>query len=145
MLVGEARQRLNFFWTIYRSHLRGLRNRNDTGLRVMLIADAVIGVADGIARNLPRLVRQRNQLAPDMFFRRATFVRIDMSVVAAKYGLEGSGQSLQTKDIRSSPIGSEKNCNVLAEMRFELIPRRTGIRIVPIGTPMALIRSCNRR
>jgi len=144
VFVGKARQRLNFFGTVYRSHLCGLRDRNDARLRVMLVADAVVGVAHGIERNLTRLVRQRNQLASGVFFRRATFVGVDMSVVAAKDGLEGSGQCLQSEDIRSSPIEGEKNCNVGAEMLFELSYRRSGIRIASISHYVPLIRPRNR-
>src|SRR5271154_5717955 len=130
MLVGELGERLNFLRTVDRPHLGGLCNRNHPRLRVMFVADPVIGMADGLRNNLALLLRQRNQLAARVLFRRAAFVRTDVSVVAAEYGLEGAGQSLQPQYIRASPVESEKNCNVRSEMLFKLLDRRTGIRIV---------------
>ncbi len=45
-LVGKAGERLNFFRLVNRAHLGGLSNRDDAGLGVVLVTDAVVGVAD---------------------------------------------------------------------------------------------------
>ena len=121
--MRKAGERLNLFRLVDRAHLGGLRNGNDARLRVMFIADAVVGVADGVQRDLAVLMRQRNQFAAGVLFRRAAFVGIDVRIVAAQHRVEGPGQGLQAKNIRSRPVKGEKDCNVRSKMLFELLHR----------------------
>ena len=112
MLMGEPCERSNFFRLIDRPHLGGLCNRNDSRLRVVFVANAVVGVADGFQGDLSVLLRQRNQLAAGMFFRRAAFVGINVRIVAAQDRLKGPGEGLQAQDIRAGSVEGEKNCNI---------------------------------
>ena len=57
MIVGETGKGFNFFGLVHRSHLSALRDRNDPSLHVMLVTDAVIGMADRIDGDLAVLVR----------------------------------------------------------------------------------------
>ena len=111
----------------------------------MFIADAMVGVANGLQRDLAVLLRQRNQFAAGMLLRRAAFVGVDVGVVAAQDRVEGASQSLQPENIRAGAVESEKNCNVRAEMFFELLDRRTCVRIGSVGHYVALVCPCNRR
>src|SRR5271163_2813561 len=133
MLVRETGQRLNFDGRVYRSHLGGLRNRNDAGLRVMLVADTVIGVADGVKRDLAVLLRQGNQFAARVLLRRSALVRVDVSIVTANHGMERPGKRLQAQDVSPGPVKGEKNCDVRAEMLFKFPDSRTGVGIVAVG------------
>jgi len=46
---------------------------------------------------------------------------------------------LQAEDIRTRPVEGEKDCYVRSKMLFELLYRRTGVRIVAVGNYVALI------
>ena len=97
----------------------------------MLIADAVVSVANGVQRDLAVLLRQGNQFAAGMLFRGAAFVGIDMSIGAAQDRLERSSQSLQTENISAGSVESEKNCNVRTKMFFKFLDAPNGYRNRP--------------
>ncbi len=139
MLMGKTAERLNLFGLINSAHFGGLGNRNDAWLRVMLIADTVISMADRVDRDLAILVGQRNQLAAGMLLRRSAFVRINVGISAAQHRVEGPGEGLQAQNIRTRAIEREKNGDVRSEMLFKFLDRRPGIRIVAIRHHVALV------
>jgi len=109
----------------------------------MFVADTVIGMADGIERNLAVLLREGNQFAAGVLLRSSAFVGVDVSLVTAQDRLEGAGQSLQAENVRSGTIEGEENCNVPSEMLLKLLHRRTGVGIVSVGNDMAAIGAGN--
>jgi hypothetical protein len=52
---------------------------------MVFVANPVIGMADGIQRDLAVLLRQRNQFAPGVLFGRSTFVGVNVSIGAAQH------------------------------------------------------------
>src|SRR5580658_6544031 len=119
-LVGKTGQGTYLFWLVNRAHLGALRNRNNAGLRVVLVANAMVGVADGIQRDLAVLMGQWNQLAAGVLLRRAAFVAVDVGIVAAQDRLKGLGQGLQTQNVGSRAVESEENCDAGSKMFLKL-------------------------
>ena len=114
------------------------------GCDVMLVANAVISVADGFQRDLAVLMRQRNQLAAGVLFRRAAFVGIDVGVVAAQHRHERTGSApAGSRHIRASAVEDEENCNVGSKMLFEFLQSPNGVRIVAVADYMALVGAGN--
>ena len=112
---AKSGQRLNLFRLVNRPHFGRLRDRDHPRLHMMLVADPVIGVPHRVERDLPILVRQRNQLASRMLFRRAAFVGIDVRVIAAQHRVIRPVQSLQSKHVCARSVEGEKNVDPLAE------------------------------
>ena len=139
VLVGKARERLDFIRLIDRSHLGGLRDGDDAGLGVVFIAYAVVGVTDGIERDLAILVRKRKQLASRVFFRGAALIGVDMGIIAAQDGVKWASEGLQAQNVRAGAVEGEENCNVLAEVFFKFLDRGFGIRIGAVGHYVAMI------
>src|ERR1700722_17402550 len=145
ILVCKLCEHSNLLGLVDRSHLCRLRDRNDAGLGVMFIADAMVGMAHGLQRDLAVPLRQRNQSAAGMLLRRAAFVGIDVGVGAAQYRVEGASQGLQPENIRAGAVERKKNGNVRAEMFFELLDRRRCVGIGSVGHHVTLVSPCNRR
>ena len=144
MLMRELGQRLNLFRLVDRPHLGRLRNRDDPRLHMMLVADAVIGVAHGVERDLAVLMRQRNQLASRMLLRSAAFVGIDVRVVAAQHRVVRPVQRLQAQHVRAGSVEGEEDINPRTEVLFELRDRRTRVRIVAVSDDVSLVGACDR-
>jgi hypothetical protein len=144
MFVRELGQRLNFFRLVNRPHFGGLRNRDDTRLHMMLVADAVIGVAHEVQRDFAGLVRQGNQLASGVLLRRSAFVGVDVGVIAAKDGVIRASQSLQAEYVRAGAVEGEEDINAGAEVLFEFGQSGTRVAVVPLSDRMALIDACDR-
>ena len=128
-LVGKMGQGFNFFGPVDRAHLGGLRNGNHSGLHVMLVADAVIGMANGIERDLSVLMGQRNQFAAGESFGSPALVGIDVREVAAQDRVVGASERLQAQHVRSRAVKGEKYLDAGAEMLLQLCLRRGGVRI----------------
>jgi len=141
--TGEAGERLNLLRLVDRAHFGGLGNRDDAGLGVVFVADTVVGVADRRQRDLAVLMGQWDQLAAGVLLRRATFVGVDVSIVAAQDRLKRPSQSLQAQNIGAGPVEGEKDCNVGAKMLLELLHSRMGVSIIAVGLYMALVGAGN--
>ena len=89
-------------------------------------------------------MRQRNQLASRMLFRRAAFVGIDVRVVAAQHGMVRPVQRLQAEHVRAGPVESEENVDPRAEMLFEFRDRRARVGIVAVSNHVSLIGARDR-
>ena len=109
----------------------------------MLVADAVIRMADGLQRDFALLVRQWNQLATRVLFRGATFVGIYVGIVAAQNCVIAAIQSLQAQHIGARPVEGEKDVDVRSEMLFEFLGCRPCVRVVTIGAHVALVGAGN--
>jgi hypothetical protein len=145
VLVGERGERADFIGLIDGAHLGRLRDGDDAGLDVMLISDAVIGVADGIERDFAIVMREGNQLASSMFFGGAAFVGVDVGVVAAKDGVIRAIERLQAQNIGAGSVEGEKDVDAGAEMFFELGDGGASIRIVSVGDDVALVGASDGR
>jgi hypothetical protein len=110
----------------------------------MLVANPVIGMPHRVERDLPILMRQRDQLASRMFFRRAAFVGIDMRILAAQHRVIWPVQSLQPEHIRTRSVERKKNVDPLAEVFFEFCNRRTRVGIVAVRHNVTLVGPGNR-
>ena len=144
VLVRKMGERLNLFRLIHRPHLGRLRDRDDMRLHVMLVADPVIGVPHRVERDLAILMRQRNQLASRMLFRRATFVRINVRVLAAQNSMVRAVQRLQTEYVRASPVESKEHVDPGAKMFLKFRDSRTRVRVVAIGHHVSLVGARDR-
>ncbi len=98
----------------------------------MLVANAVIGMADGLDRELAIRGGNRNKFAAGEFLRRATFVGIDMGGLGADHGMIGLRQRLQAQAVRSRAVEHNENFNIRTEVLLELADRSLGIRVVPV-------------
>jgi hypothetical protein len=106
---------------------------------VVLIANAVIGVADVIQRDFAVVMRQRNEFAARMLFRRAAFVGINVGILAAEHRVVRSSQRLKPEDIGAGSVEGEENVNIRAEMFVKFLDSRTGIGVVAISHDVALV------
>jgi len=107
----------------------------------MLVADAVIGVANRIYVDFAVFVGQWDQFAARVLFRSAAFVGIDVGVIAAQHRLKGLGESLQAQNIRARSVEGEENCDVFPEMLFKLFYRGMSVEIGAVSDYMSLIRA----
>jgi hypothetical protein len=139
MFVSETCECLNLLRLIDRAHLGALRNRDDAGLRVVLIANAMVGVADGRQRDLAILMGQWNQLAAGVLLRRTAFVAVDVGIVATQDRLKRPGQGLETENIRSGAVESEENCDIGSKMFLKPLDCGAGVRVVSVGDYVALV------
>jgi hypothetical protein len=106
---------------------------------VVLVSDAVIGVADRLESDFAIVMGKRKELASGMFFWSSAFVDINMSVVAAEDRMKRPGKGLQAENISASAVKSEKNCNIGTEMLFKLPDGRPCVMVVAIGYDVAMI------
>ena len=127
-----------------RPHFGGLGNGDHPRLHVVLIANAVAGVADRFDREFAVAGGNGNQFAAGEFFRRAAFVSVDMSCFGANNSLIRVGQSFQAKAIGRSPVEDHKDFNIRAELPLEFADRRLRPVVVPVADSMALIGFGNR-
>jgi len=139
--MGKVRERLNLLGAVDGAHFGGLSNGDHSRLRMMFVADAVIGVADRVQRDFTVLVRQRNQLAARVLFGSAAFVGVDVSVVTAQDGVKRPGERLQAQNIGASSVESEKNYDVWSKVLLEFLDRRPCVSVVTVSHYMALISS----
>ena len=107
----------------------------------MFVADTVIGMADGIERNLAVLLREGNQFAAGVLLRSSAFVGVDVSVVTAQDGVKRPGERLQAQNIGASSVESEKNYDVWSKVLLEFLDRRPCVGVVTVSHYMALISS----
>src|ERR1017187_2749893 len=110
----------------------------------MLIADAMISVANRLERDLAVLMRQRDQLASRVFLRSAAFIRIDVGIVTAQHGVVRPVQSLQAQHVRSGPVEGKEDVDPLTEVLFEFRDSRSRKGIVAVRNPVSLIGPRNR-
>ena len=110
----------------------------------MLVADSVVGVPHRVQRDLAVVMRQGNQLAPRMLFRRAAFVRINVGVLAAQHRVIRPVQSLQCENVRARTVEGEENINSRPEMLFEFRQCRARVRVVAVSHHVPLISPRNR-
>ena len=111
---------------------------------MMLIADAVIRMPHRVERRFAVLMRQRNQFASRIFFRRAAFVGIDVRVIAAQNSLMRTAQRLQSKHIAARSVERKVNVNARSEMLFEFRDCRSRVVVIAIGNHVALVGAGNR-
>jgi hypothetical protein len=93
--VGEAGQIANLPRRVNGTHFADLSNRDDAGLNVMLVANAVIGMADRLEGELTIGGRNRNEFASGEFLGRATFVGVDVGRLGADHCMIGFRHRLQ--------------------------------------------------
>ncbi len=110
----------------------------------MLVADPVIGVPHRVERDLAILMRQRDQLASRMFFRRAALVGIDVRVLAAQHRVVRPVQSLQSEHVRAGSVEGKKDVDPRAEVFFEFRDGRAGEGIVAVSDHVSLVGARDR-
>ena len=111
-LMRELPQGPNFLRTVNSAHLSGLRDGDHPDLHVVLIANTVIGVAHVMQCDFAVVMRQRDQLATRMLFRRAAFVGINVRILAAEHGVVRTSQRLKSENIGAGSVECEENINV---------------------------------
>ena len=94
MLVCEAGQGLNFVRLVDCAHFCCLGNGDHSRLDVMLVANAVIGIADGFNGKFAIRSRNRDELAAGELFGRAAFVGVNMGNGGTDHSMERIRQSL---------------------------------------------------
>src|SRR5437016_5714544 len=97
---------------VHRSYFCGLGNRNDAGLHMERVADAMVSVAYGFEGEFAVPRGNGNQLAAGEFFGRAAFVGIDVSSFAADYSVIRVGQGLQAETVSGGAVENNKDANV---------------------------------
>ena len=91
---------------------------------MVLIANAVVGVADGFDGEFAVAGRNGNQFAAGEFFRRATFVGIDVGGFAADHRMIRLGQRFQAKAVGRRPIEDDEDFDIRPKLLLEFADRR---------------------
>src|SRR6202171_918657 len=84
-------------------------------------------------------MRQGNEFATRMFFRRAAFVGINVRVLAAQHGVVRASQRLKPQNISAGSVEGKKNVNIRTEKFVKFLDRRTRVRVVAISHDVALV------
>ena len=111
---------------------------------MVLIANAMAGVADRFDREFAVAGGNGNQFAAGEFFRRATLVGVDMSSLGADHSMVRAGQSFQAEAIGRGTVEDHKDFNIRPELALEFADRRLRPGVVPVADGVTLIGFGNR-
>ena len=106
--VRELCERADFVGLIDGASLRRLGDRNDLRLHVMLVADAVVGMADEIDGEFAVERAQRDEFRSSVSFGSAALVGINVRHLGTDHGFIRTGKSLQTQDVGAVPLKTKK-------------------------------------
>src|SRR5260370_4946228 len=76
-----------------------------------------------------------------MFFRCATFVGVNMRVVAAKNRMIWAIQSLQAEDVGTGSVEGEEDIDIGTEVLLEFLDGGASVRVITVGDHMSLVRT----
>src|SRR5713101_2130791 len=124
---------------VHRPYFSRLGNGDDAGLHVVLVADAVVGVADSFDRELAILGWKWNQLATGEFFRRSAFVGINVGSFGADHRVVRIGQRFQAEAVGGGAVEYDEDVNIGAKVLPEFANRGFRVGIVAVSHSVALI------
>src|ERR1700739_1625148 len=104
MVVRKTGEYPDFIGLVQGSHFGGLGNRNDLGLDVMLVADAVVGMADQVDGEFAVAGVQRDQFATCELLGSAALVAINVGRGGADHRVVGLGERLQAQAVRAGSV-----------------------------------------
>src|SRR5690242_15024169 len=106
----------------------------------MLVADAVIGMADLFDRKLAVPGRYWDELAAGKFLRRPALVGVNVGSFAADHRMISVGQRFEAKAIRRGAVEHHEHFYIRAEMLLELANGRLSVWVIPVSDGVAVVR-----
>jgi len=106
--VREVGQGSDFVWLVDRAHFGGLRDGDDARLDVVLIADAVVVVRNGVDGELAVRGRDGNEFAAGEFFRRAALVGVDVRASAQRTAWNDRVADCRLRTLAAVPLKTKK-------------------------------------
>lgn len=139
--VREICEGSDFVRLVDGAEFRRLRDRNDLWLDMVLVADAVISVADELDREFAVRRWERDEFGSCEFFRGATLVGIDVGHLGADNSLIGTGKRLQAQNICAGAVEYKEDGDARSKMLFELADSGGGEGIVTVADDVSGINA----
>src|SRR6266498_2211053 len=139
--MGKIGQSANLRGLVDRPNLSGLRNRNDPWLNVVLVANTVIGGANGVPCEFAARGRNGNQFAAGKLFRCAALVHINVGTLCTDHRVIRIGERLKAEAVSGRTVKYEENLHILPKMPPEMAHRCGRIGIIAITDDVPLVDS----
>ena len=139
-IIGD---RSNLFRGVNRSHFRGLGNRHDLGLNMVLVPHSMKMASDSFNRNFPIRRGNSQQFATGKFLGSSTLVHINVSSFGAKNRIEGLRYDLQPQNIGARSTKNKVDIDPFSKMLLEFLDGSLCVVIVSIRLDMSGISQGN--
>ena len=124
VLVGELGQGADLLRRVDGAELGGLGDRDDAGLRGVLVADPGEPLRDQLRGELPVGSRGGQELHPRDPLGRPALVDVEVRGLGADHGLVGAGERLEREDVGAGAVEDQERLGLLAEVLAKALGAR---------------------